>query len=51
MHLDIKIIRSYRRSDGIYTRLDDPNTLTRQSDGTNDAPREPIHGPVTSITL
>ena len=30
----------YRRSEGLSMRPDDPNTLTRQSAGTNDAPRD-----------
>ena len=47
MHPDIEIVRMYRRSDCLSTRPDDQNTLTHQSADTNDAPRDPLHGPVT----
>ena len=46
MHPDRGIARTYRRSDGLSKRPDDQNTLTRQSADTNDAPRDPYHGPV-----
>ena len=48
MHIDRGIVRTYRRSDGLSTRTDDQNTLTRQSANKNDVPRESLHGPVTS---
>ena len=48
MHPDIGIVRTYRRSDGLYTRPDKQNTLTCQSVDTNDAPRDPLIGPVTT---
>ena len=47
MHPYIGILRTYRRSDGLYTIPDGPNTITCQSDGTNDVPRDPLHGPIT----
>ena len=42
------IVCTYRRSYGLYTRLDDQNTLTRQSVDTKDSPRNPLRGPITS---
>ena len=46
MHPDRVIVHMYRQSDGLYMRLDYPNTLTSQSSGTNDAPWDPLLGPV-----
>ena len=46
MHPDRGIARTYRRSDGLSKRPDDHNTLTRQSADTNDAPKDPLHGPI-----
>ena len=48
MYPDRRILRTYRRSEGISTRPYDQNTLTRQYDDTNDAPRDlcstsPLH--------
>ena len=37
------------RSDDLSTLPDGPNTLTRQSASTNNVPRDPLLGPVTSI--
>ena len=42
MHLYRVIIRADRRLDGISKRTDNPNTLTLQSIGTNDSPRDPF---------
>ena len=39
MHLDRGISCTYRNSDGLSTRQDGPNTPTRQSAGTDDAPQ------------
>ena len=47
MHPCRGIVGTDRRSDGLSTRPDGPKTLTRQYIGTNDANREPLHGPVT----
>ena len=47
MHPDRVIARTDRRSDVLSTRPDYQNTLTCQSADTNDAPRDPLHGPVT----
>ena len=41
MHPYGLIVLTDRRSDGLYTILDDSNTLIHQSSGTNDAPRDP----------
>ena len=38
---------TYRRSDGLPTRPDNQNTFISQSTDTNDALRDPLHGPVT----
>ena len=46
MHPDRGTVRTYRRSDSLSMRPDDPNTPTRQSNVTNDAPKYPIHGPI-----
>ena len=46
MQPDIGTVCTDRRSDGLSTRTDDPNTLTHQSDGTHDAPRDPFYSPV-----
>ena len=37
----------YICTDGLFTKPDDQNTLTCQSNNTNNAPRYPLHGPVT----
>ena len=47
MHPDREIVRTNRRSDGLSTRPDDPNTLTHQSAGTNNTCRDLLLGPVT----
>ena len=47
MNPDRWIVRTHRRSDSITTISDEHNTLTCQSADTNDAPRDPHHGPVT----
>ena len=47
MHLDILIFRTDRHSDGLSTIPDDLNTLTLQSAGMNNTPRDPLHRPVT----
>ena len=39
-----------RQIDGIYTRPDDPKTLTCQYAITNNAPRVPFHLPVTGYS-
>ena len=49
MHPDRVIVRTYTRPDGLSTRPDYQNTLTRQSVNTNNAPRDPasaspLHG-------
>ena len=41
MYPDRGIVHTYRWSEDLYTRPDEPNTLTRQSAFINDAPREP----------
>ena len=41
----------YRRSDSLSTIPYDQNTLTHQSTNTNDAPRYPLFGPVTSAKV
>ena len=41
MHLEKVLVHMDRRSCGSLLRQDDPNTLTRQSYNTNDAPRDP----------
>ena len=43
MHPDRGIVHTDRRSDGISTRPDYPNNLTRQSVSTNKVPMEPPH--------
>ena len=45
MYPDRGIVHTYRQSDGLSTRPDGPNTLTRQSACTNDAPRYPASLP------
>ena len=50
-HPDILIVHTYRCSYGITTIPDDLNTLSYQSVGENDAPRDPIYVPVTSPTF
>ena len=47
MHSDRVIVRTYIRSDGISTIPDDQNTHISQSDDMNNAPRDPLHVPVT----
>ena len=49
MHTDIVMLHMYRRSDSLSTGPDEPNTLPCQSTDTKDAPREPIHGPITHV--
>ena len=41
MHPDREIVRTYTWSDVVLTRPYGPNTLTRQSTATNDAPMDP----------
>ena len=41
MHPCIEIVCTYRHPDGLSAIPEDPNTLTRQSAATNDAPRGP----------
>ena len=48
MHPYRGILCKYIQSDGLYTIPDDQNTLTLQSANTNDAPKEPLLGPVTN---
>ena len=47
MHPEIVAIFTYIRSDTISTRPYEPNTLTCQSAGTNNSPRDTFHSPVT----
>ena len=47
MHPYRGIVRTYRRSGGLSKRPDYQSKLTRQSSDTNDAPRDPLLGPVT----
>ena len=47
MHPDRGIVRTYRNSYGLSTRPDNHTTLTHRSADTNDAPKDPLHGPVT----
>ena len=46
MHPDRVIVCMDIFSDGLSMRQDGPNTLTCQSTGMHDAPRDPLHGPV-----
>ena len=39
----------YKRSDGLSTIADCPNTFTYQSSAMDDAPKDPFHGPVKWI--
>ena len=39
----------YKRSDGLSTIADSPNTFTYQSSAMYDAPKDPFHGPVKWI--
>ena len=41
------LVHMERLSYSIYTNLDKPNNLTRQSTATNDAFRDPLFGSVT----
>ena len=50
MHTKRLIVRMYRKSDVLYSIPDEPNTLTRQSTGTNDAPGELLQTPMKFIT-
>ena len=50
MHRYIVIVHTERLSDGLSTRPDDQKTLTCQSSGTSDAPRGPLHSPLTRFT-
>ena len=43
----IGVVRTDRHSDDLSTGPDGPNSLTRQFYDTDDAPREPLTGPVT----
>ena len=47
MHPYRGIVCTYRRLDILYRIPDDQNTLTHQSADTNNAPRDPLHGPIT----
>ena len=47
MHPNIVIVRTGIHSGGLSTIPDGLKTITRQSTGTNNAPRDPLHGPVT----
>ena len=47
MHLERGIICTYRWSDDLSTRSYGQNTLTRKYADTNNAPRDPLHDPVT----
>ena len=49
MHPDRGIVRTYISLDGLSTILDDQNTLTHQSADTNNAPRDPLNGPVIEV--
>ena len=51
MYPDRGIVRTYRLSDGLSTRPDDQNTLTRQSVDKINGPRDPRHVPVTDVWL
>ena len=51
MHLDRGIVRADIRSYGLSTRPDNPNTLTFQFADANNAPREPLYGPVKKEIL
>ena len=48
MHPHQGIVHTKKWSDGLYTILDEPNTLTCQSAATNDTPRDPLYGSVTN---
>ena len=45
MQPDIGIVRMYRRSDGLSTIIDEPNTLTHKLVGRNDAHKGPASRP------
>ena len=47
MHPDRGIVRTFIRSDGLYTRPEDQNTLTHQPSDTKYAPEDLPLGPVT----
>ena len=47
MHPDRVIVQTDSQSESISTRPDDQKTLTRQSAGTTNPPRDPLHVPVT----
>ena len=47
MHPDQGIVRTDIRLDGISIIPENPKYLTHQYSGTDNAPREPLHGPVT----
>ena len=49
MHPDRGIVRMHIRSDVIYTRSYDNNTINRQYTATNDPPREPFTAPIHGI--
>ena len=44
MHPERGILCTYRSFYSLYTRPDDPSTLTCQSDYRKSAPRDPLHG-------
>ena len=48
MHPYRGIVRTYIRSYGLSMISDNPNTLTVQSSGTNNTPRDLLHGTVTN---
>ena len=49
MHPYRVILSTYRKSYGLSTRPDGPNTLTHQSASTRNAYRDPPHSPVTNL--
>ena len=51
MHPDILNLFTDIKSDGLSTIPEVPNTLTFQSNGKNDAIRDPLHCPVTHFDV
>ena len=51
MYPEIGLVRTYRRSDSLSTRLDDPNILTRKYENMNNTPRDPLLVPVTRSSM
>ena len=51
MHPYIGTIHTDRWSDGLSTRLDDPNILTRKYENMNNTPRDPLLVPVTRSSM